>query len=362
MKKKKTIIIAAGGSGGHVIPGLTIANVLKKHWNVQWIGTNNHIESILVPKNNIKIHFIQVIGFREQTIIQKIMSIMYILCACYYSAKIIKKIKPDVILGMGNYISIPVILTAWLYKVPTIIHEQNAIAGLTNKLLSKISNLTLQGFPNTIPYAYFVGNPIRKKLLSIPSPQQRLKKRIGPIRILVMGGSQGSKTINTILPKIAQELSNNFIFWHQVGNNPKILNLVKNNYIQLCGKKAKKYKIVTFIRNMYKAYFWADLVICQSGAMTVSEITQIGIPALFIPFTHKDQQQYFNAKTLEKIGAAKIIHKSKTTTNKIIEILKKINRKILLKMAKLAKTQSKPNSTKKIIKYIKLIKKNNFHT
>ncbi|MCR3755060.1 MAG: N-acetylglucosaminyl transferase [Candidatus Westeberhardia cardiocondylae] len=362
MNKNKTIIITSGGTGGHVFPGLTIANYLKKKkWNIQWIGTKNHIESILVPKNNIHIHFINVTGFKEKTIIKKIISIFQIIYSYYKSKKIIQKVKPNIILGMGGYISIPGILAAWICKIPIIIHEQNVIAGLTNRFLSKISNKILQGFPNTIPLAHLVGNPIRKEILSIPQPKKRFKKRSGPIRILIIGGSQGTKFFNKIFPKIAKKLSNNFIFWHQIGTNTETVNNIKKKYIELCGKeKANKYKITSFIHNISTAYAWADLIICRSGAMTVSEITSIGLPALFIPFLHKDKQQYLNAKFLENIGAAKIINQSKFTEKKIITILKKINRNTLLKMAQLAKKKHIKNSTEKIIKHIISISKQSY--
>ncbi|CEN32111.1 UDP-N-acetylglucosamine--N-acetylmuramyl-(pentapeptide) pyrophosphoryl-undecaprenol N-acetylglucosamine transferase [Candidatus Westeberhardia cardiocondylae] len=357
----KKIIIIAGGTGGHVFSGLTIAHALKKEkWNIKWIGTNNHIESTIIPKNNIDIYFLHVTGFQGKKITKKLFSLIHAGYAYYQAKNIIKIQKPDVVLGMGSYISIPGILAAWSCNIPIVIHEQNTVAGLANKWLTKISNKTLQGFPNTLPLANLVGNPIRNELLSISSPSKRFNNRFGPIRILIMGGSQGAEILNTILPQVAKKLSKKLTLWHQVGMNKKILHEVKNNYIKLCGNIAKKYKIVHFIYNISLAYSWADLIICRSGAMTVSEIAHIGIPAIFIPYRHKDQQQYWNAKALEKIGAAKIIKQSEITAEKVIKILKNFNRTKLLHMANLAKKISIPNATNNIIKNIKSVTKSVF--
>ncbi|XBC40933.1 MAG: UDP-N-acetylglucosamine--N-acetylmuramyl-(pentapeptide) pyrophosphoryl-undecaprenol N-acetylglucosamine transferase [Buchnera aphidicola (Nurudea yanoniella)] len=259
----------------------------------------------------------------------------------------IKKVNPDVILGMGGYVSLPGGIISALYKIPLLIHEQNRIAGLSNKFLSKFSTCTMQAFPKTISHAKTVGNPLRKEIANLKNLKNRFKNRSGPLRILVIGGSQGAKIFNSVLPEIAFYLKDKVLIWHQVGKKNKIQTL--ENYKKF---KIFPYKIVPFIKNIEKAYFWADIIICRSGAMTVSEIEYIGLPAIFVPFPHKDKHQYWNAYPLKLKGGAIIIEQhlfnAKTTT----KILKNINRKVINIMSNKINPRFLLNSIKTIIKTI----------
>jgi UDP-N-acetylglucosamine--N-acetylmuramyl-(pentapeptide) pyrophosphoryl-undecaprenol N-acetylglucosamine transferase len=344
----KKIIIMGGGSGGHVFPGLTIANFLiKKGWNINWIGTKNHIESQLVPQQGIKIHFIKIKGLRNANLKNLLFSPIYILKACYQIRKIIKHWSPDIVLGMGGYVSGPGCIAAWYSKIPFILHEQNQISGITNKWLSKISTKNMQAFPGVLSNAATVGNPICEDIINIPKPADRFKNRTGPLRVLVIGGSQGASILNCILPDVSVILKNKIIIWHQSGH-------------QEFEKTKKKYQqngltsnIVThFITNISDAYAWADIIVCRSGALTVSEICVVGLAAIFIPYPHQDQQQHKNAETLKNIGAAKIINQSFLNTQLLVNILNKVNREDLLIMAKKAYSIGVRDATLNVFKII----------
>lgn len=344
----KKIIIIAGGSGGHVFPGLTIANFLiKKGWHINWIGTQNNIESQIIPKHGIKMHFIKIKGLRNANLQNLLCSPIYILNAFYKVKKIIKNWSPNIILGMGGYVSGPGGLAAWYSKIPFILHEQNKIAGITNKWLSRISTKNMQAYSGALKNAEIVGNPVCQSIINIPSPENRFKNRDGPLRVLVVGGSQGASILNNILPEVSFFLKEKIIIWHQVGNYE--LEETKKKY----KKFGLKYNIVTcFITNIASAYEWADIIICRSGALTVSEISVVGLGAIFIPYPHKDKQQYQNAQDLKNIGAAKIIDQSCFNSTLLVNILNKLDREILLSMAKKAYCLGIRDSMLKIFKII----------
>lgn len=346
----KKIMIIAGGSGGHVFPGLSVAHCLMSHGHkVVWLGTDNNIESKLVPLYGIDIKFITIQGWRGKSIYHKIIVLFFfILLSLYQSLKIIRHWKPDIVLSMGGYVSGPSSLVVWLLRIPLIVHEQNRIVGLTNRYISFFAKKVLQGFPDTISNAVTVGNPIRHSILSVPDPDNRWKNRIGPIRILVVGGSHGADIFNKIIPEIAKKLGNILIIWHQSGE--KYFHEVKAAYQKI---KNNSHRCESFIDNIAQAYAWADLIISRSGALTVSEIACVGLSAIFVPFTHhKDFQQYWNAFSMVQIGAAKMIEEKNFTIDYISLILKSLNRQELLCMAKKAKTVATPNATQLVVNAI----------
>ncbi|MXP51148.1 undecaprenyldiphospho-muramoylpentapeptide beta-N-acetylglucosaminyltransferase [Pantoea sp. SoEX] len=346
----KKLMIMGGGTGGHIFPGLTIAHYMKEKfsWNVHWLGTPNHMESTIVPQYDIKIHFIKINGLKGKNITTKLLAPVSIFNAFFQSRKIIKSYKPDVVLGMGGYVSGPGALASWSYGIPIILHEQNSIAGLTNQCLAKIANKVLQGFPNAFPGAYVVGNPIRKDILKLANPKERFIDRSGPIRILVIGGSQGAGIINNILLKVAYSLGKRIIIWHQTGRNDK--QKVIRFYMHL----GQDQHIVTdFIDDIVSAYSWADLIICRAGALTVSEVAAVGLAAIFIPFKHKDCHQYLNALNLVRIGAAKIFEPEKDNlSDDIIKTIICWDRPLLLEMAQKSKKLAKYDATELIAQEI----------
>lgn len=347
---KKKILILAGGSGGHVFPGLTIArDLIYRGYQVVWLGTSNHIEASLVPKYGIDIKFIHIKGgWNTKKIYMKLIILFFFVCAIYQSFKIIKYWKPDIVLGMGGYVSGPGGIAAWILRIPLIIHEQNRVVGLTNRILSMISMQMLQGFPGLCKTSKIVGNPVRHKILSLPDPVTRWEGRTGPIRVLVIGGSQGASIFNEVIPELAEKLAQEVIIWHQVG--VQHLQHVLLNYYKF---KKNNYRITSFIDDMDTAYAWADVLIARAGALTVSEVAVVGLSAIFVPFQwHRDHQQYWNALPLWKIGAAEIIEQREFTSNNIRKILKSCNRKKLLDMARRSRTLAFPNATQLVVQCI----------
>ncbi|QCI24304.1 undecaprenyldiphospho-muramoylpentapeptide beta-N-acetylglucosaminyltransferase [Buchnera aphidicola (Muscaphis stroyani)] len=347
----KKIIIMAGGSGGHVFPGLSIAcDLIKKGWEIHWIGKKNSIESKVIPKYGIKITFINIKGFINADFTTLISLPVRLLFSYFKVKKVIKDWSPDVILGMGGYVSGPGAIAAWNLKIPLIIHEQNKVAGITNKFLSKISTKNIQAFSGTLKNAIVSGNPIRENIVKIPKPIHRFKNRKGPLRILIMGGSQGSLILNKILPKVCFLLKKKITIWHQIGNFS--IKKIEKKYNQY---GFYNYKIDNFIEHINLAYRWADLIICRSGALTVSEISVVGLAAIFIPYPHKDKQQYLNALELHSIGAAQIVDQLKLNARIIVQIIQKLNRKKLLIMSKKAYSLGVRNSALKISSIISKI-------
>ncbi|ERF78516.1 UDP-N-acetylglucosamine-N-acetylmuramyl- (pentapeptide) pyrophosphoryl-UDP acetylglucosamine transferase [Gallibacterium anatis] len=342
----KKLLVMAGGTGGHVFPAIAVANVLQQQgWQVEWLGTKDRMEAQLVPKHGIAIHFIEISGLRGKGIKALLTAPFKILRAILQARKIIKTYQPDAVLGMGGYVSGPGGVAAKLAGVPIILHEQNAVAGLTNKWLAKIATRVLQAFPTAFVDAEVVGNPVRADLFALPTPQQRFSQREGALRILVVGGSQGARVLNLLMPKVAAQLTKDVVIRHQAGkgNSEAIKALYPQNI---------KVNVSDFIDDMAAAYAWADVVICRSGALTVCEIAAAGVPAIFVPFQHKDQQQYLNARYLADAGAAEIIQQAELTPERVVELLQKWDRPTLLAMAEKAQSKAAPTAAQRVAETI----------
>ena len=340
----KRLMVMAGGTGGHVFPGLAVAHHLRAQgWQVRWLGTADRMEADLVPKHGIEIDFIRISGLRGKGLKALLASPIRIFNAWRQARSIMKAWKPDVVLGMGGYVSGPGGLAAWSCGIPVVLHEQNGIAGLTNKWLAKLATKVMQAFPGAFPHADVVGNPVRTDVLALSSPEQRLSGREGPIRVLVVGGSQGARVLNQTLPQVAALMGDRITLWHQTG---------KGNLPQVMADYEKagqtQHKISEFIDDMAAAYAWADVVVCRSGALTVSEVAAAGLPAIFVPFQHKDRQQYWNALPLEKAGAARIFEQPQFTADAVAETLTQWNRPTLLRMAQNARQVAIPDATERV--------------
>lgn len=340
----KRLMVMAGGTGGHVFPGLAVAHhLMAQGWQVRWLGTADRMEADLVPKNGIEIDFIRISGLRGKGIAAQLCAPLRIYRAVRQAQAIMKRYQPDVVLGMGGYVSGPGGLAAWLCGIPVVLHEQNGIAGLTNRWLSRIARKVLQAFPGAFPNADVVGNPVRTDVLALPTPEERLAGREGPIRVLVVGGSQGARILNRTLPDVAARLGANVTVWHQTGKGA--LAEVQQAY---AAAGVPQHKVTEFIDDMAQAYSWADVVVCRSGALTVSEIAAAGLPALFVPFQHKDRQQYWNALPLEQAGAAKIIEQSALSVDVVSEVLSGWDRATLRDMAQRARSVAMPDATERV--------------
>ncbi|MCJ7924836.1 undecaprenyldiphospho-muramoylpentapeptide beta-N-acetylglucosaminyltransferase [Pantoea vagans] len=340
----KRLMVMAGGTGGHVFPGLAVAHhLMEQGWQVRWLGTADRMEADLVPKHGIDIDFIRISGLRGKGMKALLLAPLRIFNAWRQARRIMKAWQPDVVLGMGGYVSGPGGLAAWSCGIPVVLHEQNGIAGLTNKWLAKIATKVLQAFPGAFPAADVVGNPVRTDVLALPLPAQRLADRHGPIRVLVIGGSQGARILNQTLPQVAALVGDEITLWHQTGKGAQP---ETEKAYQQVGQT--QHKVTEFIDDMAAAYAWADVVVCRSGALTVSEVAAAGLPAIFVPFQHKDRQQYWNALPLEKAGAARIFEQPQFTAEAVADLLRHWDRATLLTMAEQARQVAIPDATGRV--------------
>lgn len=340
----KRLMVMAGGTGGHVFPGLAVAQYLMAQgWQVRWLGTADRMEADLVPKHGIDIEFIRISGLRGKGVKAMLAAPFRIFNAWRQARAIMRAWKPDVVLGMGGYVSGPGGLAAKSCGIPVVLHEQNGIAGLTNKWLAKIATKVMQAFPGAFPDAEVVGNPVRTDVLALPLPDVRLAGRQGPVRVLVVGGSQGARILNQTLPQVANILGDRITLWHQVGKGALAdVNQLYSNVNQ------SQHKVTEFIDDMAEAYAWADVVVCRSGALTVSEVAAAGLPAIFVPFQHKDRQQYWNALPLEQAGAAKIFEQPQFTAEAVAATLAGWDRPMLMSMAIKARAVAIPDATERV--------------
>ncbi|CAH6922437.1 N-acetylglucosaminyl transferase [Vibrio chagasii] len=353
MKQNKKLLVMAGGTGGHVFPGLAVAKKLQQQgWEIRWLGTADRMEADLVPKHGIEIDFIKVKGLRGQGISKLIKAPFQIINAILQAKQHIKAWQPDVVLGMGGYVSGPGGIAAWLSGIPVVLHEQNAVAGLTNQWLSKIAKKVFQAFPGAFPTAEVVGNPVREDVVALPEPEQRMAERDGDIRILVMGGSQGAKILNDTLPVAMAQLGEGFTVMHQAGKNnqQQVIEQYKSHSVD-------NVQVTEFIDDVAQAYEWADLLVCRSGALTVSEVAAAGVGSIFVPFMHKDRQQALNADHLVECGAALMIEQPQLTAEKLANTIAELDRNELKMMAAKARQAAKLDADVTVAEAIKALAK-----
>ena len=343
----------AGGTGGHVFPGLAVAKKLQAQgWEIRWLGTADRMEADLVPKHGIEIDFIKVKGLRGQGVSKLLKAPFQIINAIIQAKKHIQAWQPDVVLGMGGYVSGPGGIAAWLSGIPVVLHEQNAVAGLTNQWLSKIAKKVFQAFPGAFPKAEVVGNPVREDVVALEDPSERMKDRQGDVRILVMGGSQGAKVLNETLPKVMSQLGSGFTVMHQAGKNNQenVLDAYRSHSVNAV-------QVTEFIDDVAQAYAWADLLVCRSGALTVSEVSAAGVGAIFIPFMHKDRQQALNADHLVECGAAFMIEQPDLTVDNLTNAIATLDRNELKMMATKARNAAKLDADVTVAEAIKALAK-----
>jgi len=360
--KKGRIMIMAGGTGGHVFPALAIAReFIDRKFEVSWLGTKQGIEATIVPaEGNIDIRYLEIDGIRGQGIKRLIYAPFKITKAILQAMKFIKQKDPDLVLGMGGFVTGPGGVAVKLSGKVLLIHEQNAIPGFTNKTLALIANWVMQAFPDSFSSNMFltknkivtVGNPVRRDICNMIEPEKRFSDRVGSLRLLILGGSQGAVALNQLIPETLALMKpeGRPLIWHQVGK--KNLDKAKACY-QIADIEVDEFqnRVVAFIDDMAEAYAWADLVICRSGALTVSEIQQAGIGAVFIPFPYAvDDHQTKNAEILENVGGAIIAQQKDLTAEKLKLIYEKLaSRETLLTMARASKTSAINDSTKQVV-------------
>ena len=338
----RRIIIMAGGTGGHVFPALAVAQYLvTKDWEVSWIGTKQGMESRVVPAQGIEIDWLSVQGIRGKGLVAKIKSVKQLLKSFWQVFKIFRQRKPDVVLGMGGYVAGPGGLVTSFLRIPLVIHEQNRVPGTTNRLLVNKANRVLEAFPESFSAnakAIYTGNPLRQEFMNFPVKEYWTKESERNFRILVIGGSQGAKVLNDVIPDTVEKLKNVEIK-HQTGKAS--FEGVSKKYAEL----PIEANAVEFIEDIASAYQWADMVICRAGAMTVSEIAAAGIPAIFIPLPHAiDDHQTANAKYLVDAEAGILLTQSELNKKSLLKAIREI-KKSIDKMSKAARKKAKIDAT-----------------
>lgn len=327
LSQLKRVLIMAGGTGGHVFPGLALAASLRARGvEVHWLGTEKGLESRLVPAKGLPLHVVSIGGLRGKGIQTLLAAPFRLLKALYQSRQIIRRIQPDVIVGMGGFVSGPGGMAGWMSRYPLVIHEQNAKAGLTNQLLSRVAKRVLAGFPGAFKAngkVIVMGNPVRVDIESLPLPETRFAEAGGRrLRLLVLGGSLGAKALNEMVPKALALLSDEERpdVLHQCGDKhaDETRNLYKSMHLDV--------KVQPFIEDMASAYSWADVVLCRAGALTVAELCAAGIGALLVPYPFAvDDHQTANADFMVKQHAAVCIQQADLNETCLVEWIRELN-------------------------------------
>ena len=346
------IVMMAGGTGGHVFPALAVAHKLADQgYEIHWLGTRNGIEYELVPKHGFTLHTIDIAGLRGKGKLGLLAAPARIFTAVRQSMQVLKKLKPKAVVGLGGYATGPGGIAAWLKRIPLLIHEQNAFAGMTNRILQKFSSCTMQAFPGALPGAIVTGNPVRDEVLALPDPELR-ELHDGPLRVLVVGGSLGAVALNSAVLEAMKTLT--------VDERPELIHQAgKRNIDALTAEYAAagvNANVTAFIDDMAGAYQWADLVVCRSGALTVSEIAAAGCAAIFVPFPYAvDDHQTVNARYLERSGAAIIRQQNELDAGWLAGQLQyfSTHRSDLKNMASIARSLAMTDATEQVTAHVR---------
>ena len=339
-----TLLVMAGGTGGHIMPALAVAESLRAEgWRVVWMGNEDAMEGRLVPSRGFETAWIRFGALRGKGLLRLLSLPFNLLRGFWQAAAVIRRIQPDVVLGFGGYVTFPGGMMASLLGKPLIIHEQNSIAGLANRVLAAVADRVLTGFPNALgEKAAWIGNPVRAEIAAIEAPGKRWRRHDGRLSLLVVGGSLGASALNERVPKALALLpaEQRPQVCHQAGE--KHLASLQKNYADA----AVDAKCVAFIDNMAAAYADADVVICRSGALTVAELAAVGCASVLVPFPFAvDDHQTSNAKFLSDHGAAILLPQEEMTPEVLAVLLRQLNRETLLAMAEKARGLAKPNAT-----------------
>jgi UDP-N-acetylglucosamine--N-acetylmuramyl-(pentapeptide) pyrophosphoryl-undecaprenol N-acetylglucosamine transferase len=342
----RTILIMAGGTGGHIFPALAVAEELKASgWRVVWLGSKAGMEAQIVPRHGYEIEWIRFGGLRGKGIAAMVFLPLNLLIAFWQSARAIFRQRPNVVLGMGGYVAFPGGMMAALFLRPLVVHEQNAIAGLANRVLAQVADRVLVAFPGVLDKATLTGNPVRSAIATIPAPEQRFADRAGSLRVLVIGGSLGARAINDAVPAalalMPEQSRPNVV--HQSGGQH--LEALRRAY----SESRIEARVEPFIEDMAAAYGEADLVICRAGATTVAELAAAGIAAVLIPFPHAvDDHQTANAKVLSEAGAGVLLPQTELAPRRLADLLLGFTRERLLTMARKARALGKPEAARAV--------------
>ena len=342
----RSILIMAGGTGGHIFPALAVADYLRAQgWNITWLGAPDSMEAELAPRHGYQMAWVNFSGLRGKGLLRWIALPFNLLRALAQSAVALFRHRPDVVLGMGGYITFPGGVMAALLRRPLLIHEQNSIAGLSNRTLAHFAKRVLSGFPDVLPAAEWCGNPVRGSIAALPDPQVRYATRSGALNILVLGGSLGAKAINECVPQalalLPEEARPHLL--HQTGKQH--FGVVQAAYV----RAGVAGEIKPFLDDMAQHYAWADVVICRAGALTIAELAAAGVASILIPFPFAvDDHQTGNARFLSGCGAALLLPQSELNPQRLADLLQDMTRQRALDMAQAARKLAKPQAAQRV--------------
>lgn len=344
------MVVMAGGTGGHVFPALAVARRLRERGvNIVWLGTKDGLEARLVPQAGFDIEWISIRALRGKGLWGMVRTPFLVLTAMVQALGVVLKRRPNALLGVGGFVAGPGGLVAWLLRRPLVIHEANAIAGFTNRMLSHLADRVLTGFPGTFgkrKRVVHVGNPVRPEIAALPPPEVRLRGRAGPLRLLIVGGSLGARALNEIVPAAVAGLAPGSVeIRHQCGRGrtPEVEALYRRHNVAA--------RVMDFIEDMAEAYSWADFVVCRAGAMTVAEIAAAGQAALFVPFPYAvSDHQAANAAYLAERDAALMIRQQELTPERLRAELHALvgDPARILALAGKARSLAMPNATDEV--------------
>jgi len=345
----RTLMIMAGGTGGHIFPALSVAEYVRAQgWNVVWLGSRTGMEGRIVPAQGYTLAHIRFSGLRGKGFVRMALLPLNLLVAFWQSARAVFAHRPDVVLGMGGYVAFPGGMMASFLNRPLAIHEQNSVAGLTNRVLGQLADKVLVAFPNAFDKRVKVewtGNPVRAEIAAIIPPETRFAGRHGRLRLLVLGGSQGARALNEVVPEAIARLDSSTRpqVTHQAGAGHA--DALRERYSR-AGIDAE---VLSFIDDMAATYSAADLMICRAGASTIAELAAAGVPAVLVPFPHAvDDHQTRNARFLSECGAAILIPEAELTAAKLAGLIARLDREKLLAMAQAARAAGKPEATRAV--------------
>ncbi len=346
-QRQKCALVMAGGTGGHIFPGMAVAQALRdRGWRVHWLGAPNSMESRLVPPKGFAFESVEFSGVRGKGLRTLFALPLRLLRAFWQSLQVVRRVKPDVLVGLGGYITLPGGLMGVLTGKPLVLHEQNSVAGMANRVLALVARRVFTAFPNVLAKGQWVGNPLRAEFLLQPGPQARFANRTGPLRVLVVGGSLGAKALNTVVPKALALIpeAQRPLVTHQSGE--KQIDELRNNYAA-AGVQAE---LTPFIDDTAQAFADADWVICRAGASTVTEIAAVGAAAMFVPYPSAvDDHQTHNARFLVDQGAGWLIAQTELTPEHLADLLQKTERSTLLSRGLEAKKLQKLQATDAVV-------------
>ena len=342
----KLVLVMAGGTGGHIFPGLAVAQALRECGaEVRWLGADGGMETRLVPQHGIAIDTIAVKGVRGKGVATLLSAPLRVLAAVRAAAGVLRARRPDAVVSFGGYAAGPGGIAAWLKRIPLLVHEQNRAAGMTNKALAKVAGQVLVGFPQTFAKEIHVGNPVRAQIAQVAPPEQRGFEHAGPLRLLVLGGSQGARALNSAVPQAVAALGAPVEVLHQAGE--KLLDDARKAYAD-AGIAAR---VEPFIADMAAAYAWADLVVCRAGALTLAELCAVGVGSVLVPFPQAvDDHQTRNADYLVERGAAVLLKQGDDLAARLQPVLAELagDAGKRLSMARAARALAMPEAAQRV--------------